>query len=193
MNIEIRKLTVDLLEDWLYFFDHAPVADGNEWAGCYCMAPHWSMALQNEKEWEYSEEGAVRNRKYAEEYIEKGILQGYLAYDGEKVVGWCNANDKRAYDSIFFLLPWEDAEKDQKIKAIACFYIASEVRVKGVATRLLEKICKDAADEGYAYVEAYPFTHNENNALTGPVSMYEKNGFTVHGTSDIATVFRKYL
>ncbi len=30
MNIKIRKLTEDLLEDWLYFFDHAPVADGNE-------------------------------------------------------------------------------------------------------------------------------------------------------------------
>ncbi len=194
MDIEIRKLCVDLLADWLDFFDRTVACDSNEWAGCYCMAPHWSAALQGENEWEYSAAGAARNRRYAEEYIRKGILQGYLAYRGGKTVGWCNANDKQQYDSIFFLLPWEDAEKAKKIKAIACYFIAPDARGTGAATALLEKVCADAAVDGYEYVEAYPFVHDANQAFTGPLAMYEKNGFAVHDAAgDIAVVFRKYL
>ncbi|MDR1703056.1 MAG: GNAT family N-acetyltransferase [Sporomusaceae bacterium] len=194
MDIEIRKLTVDLLEDWLYFFDTAACSDDNEWAGCYCLAPHWSAARQNETEWEYSEAGAARNRKFAAEYIQKGILQGYLAYCDGKAVGWCNANDKQAYDSIFFNLPWENSEKSKKIKAIACFFIASAWRGKGIATRLLEKVCLDAAADGYEYLEAYPFINDINKAFTGPISLYEKNGFKVHdNTNDLAIIFRKYI
>ncbi|WP_424245925.1 GNAT superfamily N-acetyltransferase [Elusimicrobium posterum] len=192
MNIEIRKLTAELLEDWLYFFDNT--SDNSEWSGCYCMAPHWSAALQNEKEWEYSAQGAKRNRALSQEYIKKGIMQGYLAYHNGKVVGWCNANDKQAYDNVFFVLPWEEAEKDKKIKSIACFFIAPGLRGKAVATQLLEKVCLDAAQEGYDYVEGYPFIKDKNKAYTGPISMYEKNGFTIcDNTNDFIIVYRKYL
>ena len=37
MNIEIKKLTADLLDDWLYFFDNTAFSDNDNWAGCYCM------------------------------------------------------------------------------------------------------------------------------------------------------------
>ncbi len=191
MAIEIRRLGPDLLADWLYFFDHTVACDGNEWSGCYCMAPHWSRALQAEKEWEYSEAGAARNRACAQDSIEKGILQGYLAYRDGKAIGWCNANDKRNYDSIFFHLP---GDSGGRIKAIACFFIAPDCRGEGVATMLLEKLCADAQGDGYACVEAYPFVQDKNQAFTGPLSMYAKNGFAVHDDSnDIAVVFRKYL
>ncbi len=193
MNIEIRKLTTDLLDDWLYFFDNTACSADNEWSGCYCMAPHWNAQLQSEKAWEYSETGAKRNRKYAEEYIKKGILQGYLAYCDGKVTGWCNANDKQAYESIFFKLPWETSEKNKKIKAIACFFTAPDLRGRGIAAKLLEKICQDAKAEGYAYIEAYPFLHDNNKAFTGPIAMYEKAGFTRHAADDIAIIYRKYL
>ena len=193
MEIEIRKLTADLLDDWLCFFDTTTCSGDNEWAGCYCMAPHWSPVLENEKAWEYSPAGAVHHRGCAVEHIRKGILQGYLAYLDGRVVGWCNANDKQAYDSIFFKLPWEESEKDKRIKAIACFFVAPDLRDKGIAARLLEKVCSDAALDGYEYVEAYPFIHDENKAFTGPVTMYEKSGFTACGADDICVVYRKYL
>ncbi len=139
MDIEIKKLTSDLLEEWLWFFDTTTCSGDNEWAGCYCMAPQWSTTLQNEKAWEYTPTGAVRNRKCAEEHIKQGIMQGYLAYLDGRVVGWCNVNDKQAYDSIFFKLPWEESEKVKRIKAIACFFVAPDLRDKGIAARLLEK------------------------------------------------------
>lgn len=194
MNIEIRKLTADLIEDWLWFFDNTACTGENEWAGCYCMAPHWSSALQSEKAWEYTPEGAVHHRKCAVAHINKGILQGWLAYADGKVVGWCNANDKRNYDSIFFLLPWEDGEKEKKVKAIACFFVDPALRGEGVATRLLDAVCADAAAEGYDYVEAYPFINDANKAYTGPAAMYENSGFSAHdGECGPCTVYRKYL
>jgi GNAT superfamily N-acetyltransferase len=133
VDIEVKKLTADLFDDWMNYFDNTANLPDKEWAGCYCMAPQWSAKLQKEREWEYSKEGAAHNREYAKEYITKGILQGYLAYCGGKVVGWCNANDKQSYDSIFFLLPWDESEKGKKIKAVACFHVAQNLRNKGIA------------------------------------------------------------
>ncbi|HOV70264.1 MAG TPA: GNAT family N-acetyltransferase, partial [Clostridia bacterium] len=143
---------------------------------CY----HWNEALANIKGWNCSKAGAPINRKYAVEFINTGIMQGYLAYTEGKVIGWCNTNDKQAYDNVNFSLPWEDWEKGKKIKSIVCFCIAPGFRGKGVASRLLERICSDAADSRYEYIEAYPFENNNYHAYHGPTSMYEKHGFTAY-------------
>jgi len=193
MNIEIRKLSADLLDDWLYFFDNTAFSDNDEWAGCYCMCYHWNKALENQKKWNCSKSDASYNRKCAVTFIKKGIMQGYLAYYEGKVVGWCNANDKQVYDSVNICLPWDDSEKSKKIKSIVCFCIDPASRGKGVASKLLEIICSDAADERYEYIEAYPFDHAMNNAYHGPKSMYEKNGFTAYGNINGYTVLRKIL
>ena len=193
MTIEIRKLSVDLLDDWLYFFDHSAFSDNDEWAGCYCMCYHWSKALERKKGWDCSKSDAPYNRACAVRCIEKRTMQGYLAYCEGKVVGWCNANDKQAYSNVNFTLPWDKSEKGKKIKSVVCFCIAPDLRGKGIASRLLEKVCSDAASDGYEYVEAYPFHHNGNNAYHGPTAMYEKNGFMACGDANGCAIFRKYL
>lgn len=193
MNIEIRKLSVDLLDDWLYFFDNTAFCDNDEWAGCYCMCYHWNETLENKKGWNCSKSDAPYNRKQAVKFIKKGIMQGYLAYDAGRVIGWCNTNDKQVYDNVNFSLPWEDSEKDEKIKSIVCFCIAPDFRGKGVASQLLKKICSDATDAGYKYIEAYPFDHDINNAYHGPTSMYEKNGFVSYKKINGYIIFRKLL
>ena len=193
MNIEIRKLSLDLLDDWLYFFDNVAFSDNDEWAGCYCMCYHWNETLENKKAWNCSKADAEYNRKCAVRFIKKGIMQGYLAYYDGKVAGWCNANDKQIYDSVNIDLNREDSEKGKKIKSVVCFCISPDLRGKGIASKLLEKLCSDAADGGYEYVEAYPFSHGENNDYHGSKSMYEKNGFKDFGKENGYTVVRKYL
>jgi len=37
MNINIKKLSPQFIEDYLYFFDHRAFCNHPEWAGCYCM------------------------------------------------------------------------------------------------------------------------------------------------------------
>ena len=192
MNIEIKKLSVDLLDDWLCFFDNTAFSDNDDWAGCYCMCYHWNEALNAKKGWNCSKADAAYNRECAVKFIQDKIMQGYLAYCDGKVVGWCNANDKQVYDSVNIDLTVEDSEKDKKIKSIVCFCISPNLRGKGIASRLLEKVCSDACDDGYEYVEAYPFVKDEYN-YHGSKSMYEKNGFKVSGEGDGVIIVRKYL
>lgn len=193
MQISICKLTCDLLDDWLSYFDKDAFSDNDEWCGCYCMCYHWDSELQGQRPWNCDEDSARFNRKQAIKRIKDGRMQGYLAYFEKKVVGWCNANDKKAYDNVNFDFAKEVPDNGEKIKSIACFSVAPEYRGRGVATALLEYICRDAKTDGYEFIEAYPFVHNENHAYHGPVSMYEKNGFEACGQIDGCAVYRRYL
>lgn len=193
MNLIIKRLTSELLEDWLRFFDGAAFEDNDEWAGCYCMCYHWSETLNREKAWDCSKEDGSYNRRCAVDLIQRGKMQGYMAYENGEVVGWCNANDKAAYDNVNFHLPSDGFGEGKKGKAVVCFCISPRNRGRGVASQLLERVCLDAAAEGYDYVEAYPFHHDINNAYHGPQSMYEKAGFEKCGDVNDCTIFRKIL
>lgn len=191
MDLQIKRLTAELLEDWLAFFDHIAFTDNEEWAGCYCMCYHWNSALNEKRNWDCSRAAGALNRQCAIELIQQGRMQGYLAYADGKAVGWCNANDKAAYDNVNFTPPSDEAQKHRKVKAVMCFCVALEARGQGVASRLLERVCADAALDGYDCVEAYPFLHDEYHAYHGPKAMYEKAGFEAHERMSPFAVFRK--
>lgn len=192
-RLEIKKLSPDLLDDWLHFFDDGAFTDNDEWSGCYCMCYHWTKALNKKKEWNCSRENGPYNRRCAADFIKKGKMQGYLAYFGQSVVGWCNANDKSAYDSVNFNFTGIPGDTEKKVKSVVCFCILPAARGQGVASALLERVCTDAAAEGYDSVEAYPFHHDDNNAYHGPQSMYEKAGFEKLGSAYDCSIFRKTL
>ena len=175
MTIEIKKLTPDLAEDYVRFFDVTPHWDNaprNE-LPCYCVT--WrndDSYIGNGDHWYPKRE---ERRERALQFVKTGSIQGYLAYNGDEIVGWCNAtadcqggvNHLRSYWSI------DDYNADIKIKSVFCFMIAPEAQRTGVATKLLERVCEDAAADGFDFVEAY--TNKEYKALdhTGPLAMYE--------------------
>lgn len=39
-------------------------------------------------------------REKAREPVARGIMQGYLVYEGDRVIGWCNAGEKTNYGPI---------------------------------------------------------------------------------------------
>jgi GNAT superfamily N-acetyltransferase len=197
MEIEVKKLTAVLLDDWLDYFDNIAFSDSNDWPGCYCMHFHWNEGLDNRNDWNetleqvYRKTGKADNRGRAIRLIKNGTMQGYLAYHAGKVVGWCNANDKHKYNTVLNSF-FENRENALKVKSIVCFCIASEMRNKGIATKLLEKVCADALVEGYEYVEAYPYNHGQANDFHGSLVMYEKMGFTRSGQDmDDCIIMRK--
>lgn len=193
MDIEIKKLSPALLEDWLEFFDNTASPGDGEWEGCYCMCYHWNDELEKRKSWNCLRADAPYNRKCAIEFINAGKMQGYLAYHNGKAIGWCNANDKQAYDNVNFRLPSCQKDKGKKIKSIVCFCITPEYRGKRIATSLLEAVCANASIDGYELVEAYPFEHDEYYAFHGPTSLYIKNGFTAVKKSGEVVVLQKQL
>jgi len=121
-------------------------------------------------------------------YVNNGMIQGYLAHADEKVVGWCNANTKSdclnctSWLRFKTLVNITESTPEIKVKSIFCFVIAPDMKRKGIATQFLERVCQDAANDGFDYVEAYPdqqFT-NTFNANMGPLALYIKSGFVIH-------------
>lgn len=180
MDIEIKRLSPALLEDYLRLFDTTPHDDGIDAHKCYCVC--WSSADAQGVD----DSTPERRRALAIEYVTHRALDGYLAYCDGRVIGWCNANAKKdcllSKCGRLYLRPSDpDAAPDPaNVKSVFCFVIAPEMRRKGVASRLLERVCVDAAEEGFDVVEAYPvktFISPQADYM-GPARLYEKHGFT---------------
>ncbi|HWT75001.1 MAG TPA: GNAT family N-acetyltransferase [Mobilitalea sp.] len=198
MNLEIKKLTPELTNDYIDYFENVAFTDNHEWAGCFCTFYHWTDELEAERKVHAESDGTCFMKGQAVKFIQNGTLQGYLAYENGSVVGWCNVNDKanfsgRSKEKRPEL--WEDANTTDKVKAIVCYTIAPDMRRKGIATQLLKRICEDAVTEGYDYIEAYPGkdTNNIHRNYHGPMPLYEKFGFTLHKELEGEAVVRKYL
>jgi len=195
MDIEIRKLTPGLAEDYARFFDVTPHDDNKEEHKCYCVC--WCSDDSEGKDFSSRE----KRREHAVRYVGDGSIQGYLAYRGDEIVGWCNANTKsdclQCVSWRRFMGPIERITSDPgaKVKSVFCFVIAPELKRMGVATALLKRVCKDAAEEGFDYVEAYPNRkpRNVSRDFVGPLTMYEKCGFSKYVKHKGKIVMRKAL
>jgi len=198
MDIEIRKLTPELAEDYARFFDVTPHDDhtDKEELPCYCVT--WraddTYACDGNGNWNHWFKTREERRERAVAFIKSGSLRGYLAYDGDKIVGFMNANAdcKGCVDYLRNFWPIEAYRADIKVKSIFCFVVAPEMQRKGIATLLVERLCRDAADEGFDFVEAYANKNIASDAR-GPLAMYEKCGFVKCAEKDGYTVVRKTL
>lgn len=136
-------------------------------------------------------------RKAAERLVADNSLQGYLIYDGEKAVGWCNANDKSNYTAYGFNESIRGSRNvgPGYVKAVLCFEIAPGYRGKGMASALLKRVCEDAKKEGFQFVEGYPRLLEEYDPYdyTGPIHLFEKAGFEETARQEGVAVMRKEL
>lgn len=195
MNIEIRRLTPDLAEDYAHFFDVTPHNVKAGGGKCYCVT--WrcdNSYLDNGEHWFPSCE---ERRKRAIQFVKDGSLQGYLAYCGNEVVGWCNANEncQLCINYLRNYWPIEDYHDDIKIKSVFCFAIAPDMQRNGIATKLLERVCSDAANDGFDFVEAYADKTLDDTAedCRGYLAMYEKCGFIEFAEREGRVVVRRAL
>jgi ribosomal protein S18 acetylase RimI-like enzyme len=195
MNIEIRRLTPDLADDYAHFFDVTPHDDhiAKDELPCYCVT--WrgdDSYVSDNRHWFPTRE---ERRERAIQFVRDGSLQGYLAYRGDEIVGWCNAtadcqggvNYLRAY------WPIEEYRTDVRVKSIFCFVIAPKMQRKGIATKLVERVCRDAVADGFDSIEAYVNESIIENDFRGPLAMYEKCGFIKYAEKESRIVMRKAL
>jgi GNAT superfamily N-acetyltransferase len=195
MNIEIKKLTPELLDDYLNFFDTTPHSTNKDEHKCYCVC--WCNDNCDDKDFSTAE----KRRDCATKYVKGNNIQGYLAYCDNKVVGWCNANTKsdcfKCYSWQQFMnsIHTEESSPDIKVKSIFCFAVAPEMRGKGIATLLLQRICEDAKIDDFDFVEAYPNKKyiDEEEDFMGSIKLYEKMGFTVFYETEQKIVIKKKL
>lgn len=194
MSISIKRLTPELIEDYLNFFDVTPHDDNIDEHKCYCVC--WCSADHRIATDFSSQE---KRRELARQYVKDGIINGYLAYQGDRVIGWCNANTKseclHCTSWLRFMQSVNVDDTNLKIKSVFCFVIVPDMQRKGVATQLLERVCEDAKADDFDIVEAYPnkaFVSTSHDFM-GTVGMYEKAGFTTCYETGDKFVIRKSL
>jgi len=195
MNIEIRKLTRELAEDYAEFFDITPHDDNVDEHKCYCVC--WCNDDYEGKDFSSRE----KRRATAIQYVKGNKIQGYLAYHNDKIIGWCNANTKSdclkccSWRMFMGEIPTEEPTSKIKIKSVFCFTISPDMKKKGIATQLLNHICQEAARDGFDFVEAYPAKKAEDETINfcGAINLYKKCGFEVYCETKDKFVMRKPL
>lgn len=193
MTYDIKELNQELTKDYLDFFDNHAFSDGNPNGPCYCTSPNMDKATEQKMVSEFGNDIKGTIRQYAVEMLKEGIIHGYLAFDGDISIGWCNAADMDSY--LAFVPDYARRNKCGKTYSVVCFEIAPEYRGKGIATAFLERICNDAKMRGYTAVEGYAELRNDRvyYDYNGPIKLYEKAGFFEAERQGHQVVMRKIL
>lgn len=165
--VEIRPLAPAELNDFLEFMEGPAFETNPQWAGCYCQ-----FYLNHPDEQPSAETRALTNRNSACDRINSGFMNGYLAYEGEEVVGWVAANKA----NNFVGLP----TTGERVARVLCFIVAEEHQGKGVATDLLKFAIRDLAAKGFSSIEAAPVAADDfaSWGYRGKLSTFLKAGFT---------------
>lgn len=182
-DVKFYSLSKEMSSDYIDFFENRAFSDGNINKGCYCVWHHWTDKHENERNLLPKEERSCCKRNYAVELIENGKLNGFVAYRGSQIVGFCNADLKDHY----FRLSKENSPESwvglcqtDKILAIVCFVVDPDMRGKGIATEFLQYACAYAIEKGFDYIESYPSVGKfDPYQCCGSVSMYIKSGFEI--------------
>ncbi|HPJ22200.1 MAG TPA: GNAT family N-acetyltransferase [Clostridia bacterium] len=191
----IKRLGPDLVEDYLRFFDTEDHSDNIPEHKCYCVC--WSS--DDHRAGTEMMSTAEKRRTLARKYIENGMIKGYLAYEDDRVVGWCNANEKTSCRNCISWLRLmgsveNDTTKSIKVLSVFCFAIATDMRRRGIATKLLSHVCSESIREGYDVIEAYPRKNLKGaDDFEGPLSMFLKCGFTIYKELPEMFLVRKSL
>lgn len=193
-TISIKPLTPELNKDYLDFFDNRAFTDDNPNGPCYCTSPNQDEEEIKQMVGEFRLFGVKDTvRKYVVKMLEENKISGYLAYDGEISIGWCNAADMESY--VGFVPQFAREKICGKTISIVCFEIAPEYRGMGIASAFIDRICGDARAKGYVAVEGYANLLDVRNDFDyqGPIRLYQKAGFVEAARENGQVVMRKIL
>ncbi len=127
-------------------------------------------------------------------------MEGFLAYDGDEVVGWMNAQPRHKLPHCFERMRVAAPAitcAPSSAAVIVCFVIAPARRRAGVARTLLDRGLAQLAARGIELVDAFPFKSGASTSAAdhyhGALSMFLQAGFAVIGENENLTVVRKLL
>ena len=183
MDLELKRISVDSLHDFLDYFDHRAFLNDEDWAGCYCQAYLNEANDNGEEAWV---EGAARQR--ACDRISSGAMDGYLAYNQGRVVGWCSAGSSKLYPGV--------PEAQESLAVIVCMNIDPDFRHQGLAGQIMDLVISDLTERGFAAVEATPHKNGDasDKSFRGTLSMYQSRGFEpVTELGELYVLMRKHL
>ncbi|MDV4152219.1 GNAT family N-acetyltransferase [Clostridium sp. AL.422] len=183
MEYEIKPLTPELHTIFTDYLENLDFGHAPHWSTCFCRFYHTNCS-----QLEWQKRAGIENRTEAIEEIKAEKMKGYLAFDGDKCIGWCNANDVRQ-----FLRLEEDLKhitNDKKIGCAICFVIHPEYRKQGIARQLFKKAIEDFKLQNFDAVIGLPIDTKESSEkhYRGTMNMYKEFGFEVIEKQDDVSV-----
>lgn len=177
MAITIEPLSQSNSDLWLKFFDERALKDNPDWDGCYCQ----SYLNSEEDDKAFPTSGLTEAeflRARACDRLTRNATPGYVAIDNEAVVGWMAAGPGELYKRF--------PKPDLGVARIICFTIDPLRRGEGIAHALIEFGLADLKSRGFTKVESkgVPEGLAASANYSGPISMYEKYGFSTVETFD---------
>ena len=198
VTYRIERLTPRHSEDYLRFFDHErgpAFADNPEWAKCYCHYYEVPVAIS----WPTLDGHA--NRAAMDARIASGEMEGFLAYAGEEVVGWVNAQPyhklQHACARLRIVAPALPVSPHDAA-AIVCFVTAPDWRRRGVARALLDGALENFTARGFGVVDAFPWNVGPGDTAAtdhyhGSPALFAAAGFLEIARHETLTVVRRTL
>jgi GNAT superfamily N-acetyltransferase len=145
-------------------------SDANDAGWCRCVAwwvPTWDG---------WGERTDAENRALREELCARGEWDGYLAYNGDDPVAWCQVGPRDRLEKLAVQL---SRDPDPGAWAVSCVLVAPSFRGNGIARMLVEDVVADLRARGIERLEAYPRAGrtDERGGWTGPEGLYQALGF----------------
>lgn len=137
----------------------------------YCSCMRWRLPSS-----QYQKIGREGRAAALTGLVSAGQPTGVLAYQDGGVVGWCSIAPRDSYAAVLASrviprLPGED------VWSVVCFFLAPQVRHRGLLPALLEAACAHAAQSGARIAEAYPWSGGASYRYMGSRGLYLAAGF----------------
>lgn len=183
MKYSVKPLSSELSTTFTEYLGNMDFGHAPHWATCYCRFYHTNCSSE-----EWQRRTGMENSREAIEEIEAGNMKGYLAFDGEKCIGWCNANDAGKYIRLENYI--NNIVKNQRVGCVICFVIHPEYRKQGVARLLLKQAVEDFKTQGFDGVLAIPVEMSDDpqKLYRGTMNMYRELGFEIIEQKDNASI-----
>lgn len=183
LNLTFKPLTTENWDDFVELF-----GKNGACGGCWCM----SFRLKRADFLTLKGEGnKLAMRKLAEQQF-----TGLMAYDNDKVVGWCSLSPREQFVRIENSRLLKLVDK-KPAWSIPCLFIKKQYRKLGVSVELLKAAVDYAKRNNIETLEAYPVAPYQDKmpdafAWTGLLSAYEKAGFKIAAQSSKSKFIVRY-
>jgi GNAT superfamily N-acetyltransferase len=172
MTFKVVQLKPELAQTFSQYlgsldFQHAP-----HWSTCFCRYYYTDCSQE-----EWQNRTGKQNAIEAVKAIREGKMHGYLAFDGETVIGWCCADNAEKF--IRLKTEMTPIIGGKKVGSVICYVIRPEYRGQGVARLLLKAAVDNFRQSGYDAVLTLPVDIRDDlqKRYRGTLHMYQEMGF----------------
>ena len=183
MALVIKPLRPALADDFVAYLGHLDFSHEPFWGSCFCRYYYTDCCFD-----EWMRRTGEQNAEEARREILGGGMSGYLAFEGDECVGWCNCAESGRLPRLREELSPFCADK--KVACTICFVIHPDHRGKGVARKLLAEAIRSSREAGFYAMIALPFedTEKPQKRYRGTTRMYLEAGYRTVGQTESTSV-----